>query len=1034
MRNSMTRKTTAYLLQISTFVFGVGLASADESETRAAKDRAVVEALTRLPEKDRPQGDLVDAAIARHVENQRGTGGFLGLSERFGMKVEAEYLLGICRSDPGGEGARAARLLLAQGGRSQLTAALADEDEEKANAVSEAVGRAGGNGAVELLGAIVLDQNASRSRRTTATSALGKSFPGQKWILSQVAAGAIGEELEFAAADVLFGSNNQQIREGAQKQTHLKRPAAANSTPIPPVAQLVRRRGDIVRGEEVYRKNGTCHQCHKVKGNGKEVGPDLSEIGSKLSRDALYVSILDPSAGVSHNYETYTLATVDGLVISGVLVNKNDKTVTLKTAEAVEKTVAIDDIEELTKSPISLMPANLREKLSVQELVDVVEYMAMLKKAGEKSFYALPGADDENRRELGSAVAGLDVADGLKAELFAGEPLLLSPTNLDVDHLGRVWVCEVVNYRHFRNTNNSPRETGDRILILEDSDGDGKADKTTVFYEGRDIDSAHGVCVLGNKAIVSAGSNVFLLTDEDGDSKADKKEVLFTGISGVQHDHGIHSFAFGPDGKLYFNFGNEGRQLLDKEGKPVVDKAGNVVNDKRQPYQMGMAFRCNLDGSELETIGWNFRNNWELCVDAFGTVWQSDNDDDGNRAVRINFVMEYGNYGYRDEMTGDTWKVPRTGMEAEVPDQHWHLNDPGVVPNLLQTGAGSPTGILIYEGRLLPKRYRGQLIHCDAGPNIVRGYSVKRDGAGYTASILPLLTGVRDNWFRPSDVCVAPDGSLIVADWYDPGVGGHRMGDIQRGRLFRVTPKDTAGYQVPPLDLESVDGAITALSSPNMATRYMAWTALESMDQSAVERALRVAYRGANKRRRVKARLLWALGKFSAKPSDAVTLGLKSKVPNLRAVAVRLSRQLDMDPIKTLEEHVEDKSPIVRREIAIALRHCDCADMPRLWARLAAQHDGKDRWYLEALGIAAEGRWEACYATWINNDGLDLKSAVARDIVWRCRAPQASRHLVRLIVEPDPTDDNLRYLRALDFHSEEVRIAALKDVVRVASK
>ena len=135
------------------------------------------------------------------------------------------------------------------------------------------------------------------------------------------------------------------------------------------------------------------------------------------------------------------------------------------------------------------------------------------------------------------------------------------------------------------------------------------------------------------------------LYDLNGDDKADKVEVMFSGISGAQHDHGIHAFMFGPDGKLYFNFGNTGRQIKDAEGKPVIDSAGNEVNDKRNPYQQGMVFRCNLDGSEFETLGWNFRNNWEVTVDSFGTMWQSDNDDDGNRSVRINYVMEFVTMG-----------------------------------------------------------------------------------------------------------------------------------------------------------------------------------------------------------------------------------------------------------------------------------------------------------------------------------------------------------------------------------------------------
>src|SRR6185312_8786349 len=133
-------------------------------------------------------------------------------------------------------------------------------------------------------------------------------------------------------------------------------------------------------------------------------------------------------------------------------------------------------------------------------------------------------------------------------------------------------------------------------------------------------------------------------------------------------------------------------------------------------YRQGMVFRCDLDlekgvASNVESLAWNFRNNYEVTVDSFGTIWQSDNDDDGNRGVRINYVMQYGNYGYTDEMTGAGWQANRTNIEDSIPLRHWHLNDPGVVPNLLQTFAGSPTGMVIYEGSLLPETFQGQMIH-----------------------------------------------------------------------------------------------------------------------------------------------------------------------------------------------------------------------------------------------------------------------------------------------------------------------------------
>ena len=159
-------------------------------------------------------------------------------------------------------------------------------------------------------------------------------------------------------------------------------------------------------------------------------------------------------------------------------------------------------------------------------------------------------------RDLADAVEQLTVAKGLECRLFAGEPELLNPTNIDIDARGRIWACEVVNYRQFRNADSAEREAGDRILILEDTTGDGNADSVKTFYQGRDVDSAHGICVLSNRVLISAGDSVFWLIDDNGDDKADRKEVLFTGISGTQHDHGIHAAVFGPDGKLYFNFGN----------------------------------------------------------------------------------------------------------------------------------------------------------------------------------------------------------------------------------------------------------------------------------------------------------------------------------------------------------------------------------------------------------------------------------------------------------------------------------------------
>lgn len=608
-----------------------------------------------------------------------------------------------------------------------------------------------------------------------------------------------------------------------------------------------------------------------------------------------------------------------------------------------------------------------------------------------------------------NAVGGLKTAAGLQTTLFASEPAIRNPTNMDIDEKGRVWVTEAYNYRNELNPSHPYKAAGDRIMILEDLDGDGKADTAKVFYQDTSINAALGICVLGNKVIVSCSPNVFIFTDTDGDDKADKKELLFRGIGGVQHDHAIHAFTFGPDGKLYFNFGNAGDSILDKNGNVIRDTDGNLIANKGKPYRQGMIFRCDEDGSNLEVMAHNFRNNYEVAVDAFGNMWQSDNDDDGNRGVRINYILEHGNYGYTDEITGASWQSRRMNMEDSIPYRHWHLNDPGVVPNLLQTGSGSPTGMVIYEGDLLPAVFRNQMIHGEPGHNVVRSYPVKKSGAGYTATIENILESSSDQWFRPSDVCIAPDGSLFVADWYDPGVGGHQVGDLDRGRVFRVAPTGSS-YKIKPLVLNTAADAVAALKNPNLSTRYLAWTKLHSMGATA-EKELKEMYQGSNPR--YQARALWLLSKLP-NGADYVKTALQDKNEDIRIAAIRAAKETGVAYGNML---VTDTSAAVRRQLLLSMYHSHEKDMPMNWALLAAQYDGKDRWYLEALGIAADGNWASCFNEWRKLPVNTQHPASDHDIIWRARTPAALPLLAALIQQPeqDPLQ-NKRYFRAFDFY------------------
>jgi hypothetical protein len=316
------------------------------------------------------------------------------------------------------------------------------------------------------------------------------------------------------------------------------------------------------------------------------------------------------------------------------------------------------------------------------------------------------------------------------------------------------------------------------------------------------------------------------------------------------------------------------------------------------------------------------------------------------------------------------------------------------------------------------------MIHCDAGPNVCRAYPVKSAGAGYTAETVNVLHGKRDNWFRPSDVAVATDGSLFVADWYDPGVGGHNQQEVDKGRIFRVAPPGSK-YHAPKYDFTTAKGAAEALRSPNHAARYLAWQALQA---NAAEAESALAPLLADRDPRVVARALWLLGKLPNKGAAAIERALASTDADLRTVAVRLARQLPADVTSVVSKLVKDSSPAVRRECAIALRGQKSPSAAALWATLAQQHDGQDRWYLEALGIGAEGQWDAFLAAWLANvnDGWDTPAG--RDIVWRSRAKQTPELLAK-ILKNTKAEDQPRYFRAFDFLTGPEKENALKSLL-----
>lgn len=569
----------------------------------------------------------------------------------------------------------------------------------------------------------------------------------------------------------------------------------------------------------------------------------------------------------------------------------------------------------------------------------------------------------------------LNATEGLELTLWASEPLFVNPTCMDIDERGRVWTCESVNYRDTLRNKPLRRAEGDRILILEDTTGSGKADKVTVFYQDKSILAPLGIAVVrdpagpGYKVYVCQSPDILLFLDKDGDGKADGPPTkLLSGFRGVDHDHGVHGILIGPDNRLYFSVGDQGVNGL-------VDKHGKKWTSNDTDCRAGTIWRCDLDGKNLELLAHNFRNEYEPCVDSFGTIFVSDNDDDGNQQTRICYVMPGGNYGYHPRGPGQT---------------HWHEEQPGVVPKVLRTYFGSPTGMCFYEGTLLPEKYRGQLLHTDAGPRHLRCYHLTPEGAGYQLEREDLVTST-DNWFRPSDVCVAPDGSVFIADWYDPGVGGHGMGDTTRGRIFRLAPKGNKPV-LPALDLNRNDGVLAALASPNLATRAVAMAKLRTLPSDQANALLR-PLATAKGDPTLRARALWQLQSLNTnKVQPEITGLLQDPEPRFRILGVRMLHDIFGQIATSLQK---DPSVAVRRELLLALRDVDAASAAPVWTTLAKQYDGRDRFYLCALGIAV-GKDAKRRATMLERFAEEFPTLDEKtlSLIWELRPPQVLPSLV----------------------------------------
>jgi quinoprotein glucose dehydrogenase len=682
--------------------------------------------------------------------------------------------------------------------------------------------------------------------------------------------------------------------------------------------------------------------------------------------------------------------------------------------------------------------------------------------------------------EATTAIKRIRVPQGLRVDLFAAEPMLANPVCFCVDEHNRFYVAETFRYttgvtdirdhmdwldddlacrtvddrvallkKHLGGKFATYEVEHDRIRLIEDTKGAGKADRATVFADG----FHHAADGIGAGLLARRGQvwfacipDLWLLRDTKGDGKANVRRSLQHGygvhVGFIGHD--LHGLRMGPDGKLYFSIGDRGLN---------VHTSGRTIASP----DAGAVLRCNPDGSELEIVATGLRNPQELAFDQYGNLFTGDNNADHGDKARWVYIVEGGDSG---------WRIGYQFMESPVAlgpwnaEKLWHTPWDGqaayLVPPVAHVADG-PAGLTYHPGTsLLPERYREHFFLCDfrggSGQSGIRSFAVQPKGASFE-----MVDQHEFVWsVLATDVDFGMDGALYLSDWVE---GWDKP---NKGRLYKVhdpaRAKDAAALEVKKLMAEgmmhrSLAELVRLLEHPDMRVRQEAQFAIvekasdkvlpadeiKKVGRVPADEAIRSLVEVARKSKQQLARLhaLWALGQIARdhgawQPVQVVEF-LGDRDPEVRAQAAKvlgegrriepdklpLSRPPEPESVLTAEWQLYKAAypklvPLLRDERA-RVRFFAALSLGKISARLGHSEavepivqmlrDNADKdAYLRHAGVMA--------LTWMNDEDALHKSAVddapavrlAVLLAWRrLERPEVARFLndadPRLVLE-----------------------------------
>ena len=495
----------------------------------------------------------------------------------------------------------------------------------------------------------------------------------------------------------------------------------------------------------------------------------------------------------------------------------------------------------------------------------------------QRAPFAIPDPDPEIERK------SFLIADGFEVNLFAADPLIAKPIQMNFDPAGRLWIASSEVYPQIK-----PGEVAnDKVLVVEDSDGDGRADKTSVFAGGLLIPT--GIEPGDGGAYVANSTELLHLKDTDGDGNADQTRVVLSGFGTEDTHHILHTLRWGHDGMLYFN-------------QSIYIHSHIETPHGVRRLGAGGIWQFRPETMELDVFIRGLVNPWGHHVDRWGQSFATD----GAGGEGINYCIPGASYAMA------------SGADRVVKG--------------LNPGSPKYCGLEVVSGRHLPESWQGNLLTNDFRGNRVCRFVLSDDGSGFAAREQPELIKSSHVAFRPIDIKMGPDGAIYIADWYNPIIQHGEVDfrdsrrDHTRGRIWRVTAKGRPLVSRPQLVGATTEGLLESLKAREDWTRQNAKRVMKERGRAEVVPKLENWVRALDssdplfEHNRLEA--LWTYQTLDTPEPRLLQALLHSNDARVKAAATRIvaawSARLT-EPLSLLAERVNDENPRVRLEAVRAL-------------------------------------------------------------------------------------------------------------------